>query len=65
MFNCNDMQFCFWNLFANEKKDGEMTVNSVMAELNTEFSKEIEKKRKDNTLTQIMTLNMQEQIGEM
>ena len=41
-----------------------MTVNSVMAELNTEFSKEIEK-RKDNTLTQIMTLNMQEQIGEM
>lgn len=35
----------FGIFFANEKKDGEMTVNSVMAELNTEFSKEIEKKK--------------------
>lgn len=35
----------FGIFFANEKKDGEMTVNSVMAELNTEFSKEIERKK--------------------
>lgn len=35
----------FGIFFANEKKDGEMTVNSVMAELNTEFSKEIEKRK--------------------
>ncbi len=38
----------FGIFFANEKKDGEMTVNSVMAELNTEFSKEIEKKKRQH-----------------
>lgn len=38
----------FGIFFANEKKDGEMTINTVMLELNTEFSKKIEQKKEQH-----------------